>query len=63
MNANAGESPAPGPTPGQPILEPRGRDRRAITAHSAGFAAAAEGHLDADVPSRRAGPWPIWSIT
>lgn len=56
MNANAGESPAPGPDTGQPILSP-GDQIAAITAHSAGFAAAAEGHLDADVPS-----CPGWSV-
>jgi uncharacterized protein (TIGR03083 family) len=49
MNANAGGSPAPGPDAGQSILSP-GDQIAAITAHSAGFAAAAEGHLDADVP-------------
>ena len=56
MNANAGESPAPGPDAGQSILSP-GDQIAAITAHSAGFAAAAEGHLDADVPS-----CPGWTV-
>ncbi|MFI5065925.1 MAG: maleylpyruvate isomerase family mycothiol-dependent enzyme [Streptosporangiales bacterium] len=56
MNANAGESPAPGPDAGQSILTP-GDQIAAITAHSAGFAAAADGHLDADVPS-----CPGWTV-